>query len=150
MEVWGRVRRELWARRETEPRVLAAALLAWAAALWLADLRSLGRGEVLPVPGASDRVRITWWRSKEARLRGAEVPMEYCLPRLQTVHVLRATGGPERVVFLRACLARLMSVLRRHMPRACEHSWKRGALQELSRQGGSWAAPAINVAVRSV
>eukprot|EP00754_Rhynchopus_humris_P024652 Rhum_TRINITY_DN14909_c5_g2::Rhum_TRINITY_DN14909_c5_g2_i1::g.127520::m.127520 len=136
---WLRVRAELWSRREAEPRVLAAALLAWAAALRLADLRSLRRGEVQGVPGMADRIRITWWRSKEARLRGAEVPMEYALPRDQAEFVLRVTGGPELVMFPRACLRRLMEVLRGFMPEAREHSWKRGALQELSRQGGSWA-----------
>ena len=138
VEVWERVRRELWGRRGAEPRVLAAALLAWAAALRLADLRSLRRGEILAVPGARDRVRITWWRSKEARLRGAEVPMEYCLPPAQVDLVLLVARGPEQVVFPRRCLTRLMTVLRRWMPEAREHSWKRGALQELSRLGGSW------------
>eukprot|EP00754_Rhynchopus_humris_P028438 Rhum_TRINITY_DN15155_c1_g11::Rhum_TRINITY_DN15155_c1_g11_i1::g.140805::m.140805 len=60
---------DLTARRHREPELLAAAALAWTGALRMGDLGSVRARDVV-VEEQAQRVRIVWWETKEAQLRG--------------------------------------------------------------------------------
>ena len=136
-EVAGKVLAELRTRRVEEPQVLAAATLAWVAALRMADLRSLRARDVTVV--SEVWLRVTWWQTKDVKVKGVEVPLTYRLSerdiRFLARWLRRVGRGP---LFSMDCTRRLLEVTRRHCPLATGHSWRRGALQDLARRGGTW------------
>eukprot|EP01063_Lacrimia_lanifica_P012743 TRINITY_DN19434_c0_g1_i1.p2 TRINITY_DN19434_c0_g1~~TRINITY_DN19434_c0_g1_i1.p2 ORF type:complete len:212 (-),score=10.18 TRINITY_DN19434_c0_g1_i1:934-1569(-) len=114
--------------------MLAAHGLMWLGALRCADLLSLRPGDARWV--GSRTLHLTFYQSKQAKLRGAPEEARYWVRRHRTPirrWLAARTRMTERT--LRQLIRHARKTTGRKVTR---HSWKRGRLQELARRGASW------------